>query len=286
MRLFNDKENKLLKKIVEYKQSGNLKELQVAPLLRKNLSVLALVWTISPKPTVKVYSISEDFDEAMHHYLSVVDFIYFIQELERIGFIRLVSIPNSKAEPIRELYDRVKYDFISDKNQFVEKGLDKDNGILSLMSDFDCNLFGKTDNAEYISPLTIQTIPNSFAIELDNVVYKIIYPMPILESYVKSGFKTLEDKRFEENLNLSRVSLIQSNRTLWISSVACFVSIVAAAIAAYFGYKQLQSPSHIEDEQLRHLESVIEQSNQMFTPLEVATSDTLKVKIINYPSKR
>ena len=286
MRLFSDKENKLLKIIVEYKQSGNLKELQVAPLLRKNLSVLAFVWTITPKPTVKVYSISEDFNEAMHHYLSVVDFIYFIQELERIGFIRLVAIPNSKAEPIRELYDRNKYDFISDKNQFVEKGLDKDNGILSLMSDFDCNLFGKTDNAEYLSPLTIQSFPNSFAIDLDNVVYKIIYPMPILESYVESGFKTLEDKRFEQTFQSAIKSLRVSNKTLIISIVACVVSIVAALMSAFFGYKQLQSPSHIEDEQLRHIESIIKRNNEMLSPLEVTTSDTVKVQVINNPQKR
>ena len=110
--------------------------------------------------------------------------------------------------------------------------------------------------------------------------------MPVLESYVESGFKTLEDKRFEQNFRIAIKSLRVSNKTFIISIVACAVSIGAALMSAIFGYKQLHSPSHIEDEQLQHMETIIEQSNEMHPPIEVTTLDTLKVQVLNNPQKR
>lgn len=279
MRLFSEQENTLLKKIVEYKQAGNMIDLQVARLLRKNLSAIAITWEIDPIPTVKVYSLSKDFKETVQLYFSVVDFIYFIKELEKIGFVQLIDIPSNTNEKRMELYDREKYDFIRHKNQFVDKNLNKEDGILSLMSDFEYNLFGKRDGTEYVSPLALQSLPIGLAYDLDNIVYRIIYPMPVLEDYVRSRFKTLEDKRFEHNIELTYRAIKISNRTFLISTLAFLSSVIAICTSIYFGNKQLETPITINESQLHHIEDIIEENNKFDIP--IIRSATLKVEYQN-----
>lgn len=276
LRLFSDKENALLKELVGYKLTGDLKNLQVARLLRTKLSFFALKWDINPTPHISIYSIDADNrDEALQKYFEIADFIYFIQELVHIGFIKLLTIPSKNEIKQRMLFDRERYEFNADKNQFLGIGLDRENGILSILRDFDLQVFEKKEDYEGADPLTLQTVPNSLAYDLDEIVYKIIYPMPVLEEYVSNGFRTLEDKRYEENNSIALKSISIANRTLIISAVA----FIASAIGCYFSYrgvKQSAQPTVISQSQINHLDSII-QTHSLSEPIKIKSNDTIMV---------
>lgn len=276
LRLFSDKENALLKELVEYKLTGDMRNLQVALLLRTKLSFFALKWDIEPTPNISIYSIDNDNrDEALQKYFEIADFIYFIQELVHIGFIKLLTIPSKNEIKQRMLFDRERYEFNADKNQFIGIGLDRENGILSILRDFDLQVFEKKEDYEGADPLTLQTVPNSLAYDLDEIVYKIIYPMPVLEEYVSNGFRTLEDKRYEENSSIALKSISIANRTLIISAVA----FIASAIGCYFSYrgvKQSAEPTVISQNQINHLDSII-QTHSLSEPIKIKSNDTIMV---------
>lgn len=281
MRLFTDRENVIMQELVQYKEKGDLQNLQVARLLRTKLEFLALKWSVTPYPDVNVYSVSDgDDNKALRLYFDIADFIFFIQELNNKGFIKLLSIPSKKNEKTRILFDREKYIYVDDKDQFHEKGLDEENGILSLLKDFKLNLFGKHNDVEYVNPLIMQSVPNSFAYDLENIVYQIIYPMPIMVEYVANGFKTIEDKRFEENFRLALRANKLSYWTIGISSLALIASAVSCYITYNTGNKQIETPTEISNKQFNQLDSII-QANSIKQPVNVMCLDTITVKTID-----
>lgn len=284
MRLFSHKENELLKKLVEYKNDTNLQDLQVARLLRKELSFLAIKWEIEPKMNVDLYCVvTDDKKDPLKQLFSVINFIYFVNELERIGYIRLLNISSERKEKLRILYDKEKYIFNEEKNQFINKNIDTENdSILSLVGDCGYQLFGKIDNYEYVSQLAKQQFPNSFAKDLDDIVYSIIYPMPVLEDYVNNGFKTLEDKRYDSNFKIANKSLRISYCTLGVSILAFCVSI----ISIFSGRPQIEAPTDISSEQISALDSIGFSNSdslpsKIVTPIEIVIQDTIKVLPIN-----
>lgn len=283
MRLFSDPENLLLKEFVEYKEEGNLKELQVARLLRKELSFIALKWEVSPKPMVSVYSLpKKEYKENLSLYFSILNFVYFIQELEKIGFIKLLILPSEQVEKQQILYDKKTYEFKPEKNQFINKELNTEDSILSLMKDYEYQIFDKKDDFECANPLMLQTITNSFAFDLDSIAYKIIYPMPVLEDYVNNGFKTLEDKRYQENHRLALRSVKLSDFTLLISACALGVSLLSALITYKIGREQIETPTEISSNQIEIIDSIISAHSltnpiDIKTPVEIVSKDTITV---------
>lgn len=285
-RLFSDKENQLLKELVDFKQAGDLQNLQVARLLRTKLSFIALRWSVDPLPSVDVYAIAnEDASNTLNLYFDIVNLVYFFQELDKMGFIKLQSLPSQKAEKQRILFDRNKYEFNCDKNQFNEIGIDKENGILSLSKEFQFQLFGKKDNMEYASPLTLQSMPNSFAYDLDDIVYKIIYPMPVLEDYVSNGFRTIEDKRYEETSKKALKANKTANWTLVISSLAFIASALSCFITYKIGKEQIETPTELSPIQIQLLDSII-RSNSVVEPIRIISNDTLNVKPIQVKKQK
>ncbi|WP_305156617.1 hypothetical protein [uncultured Muribaculum sp.] len=265
MRLFTQKENRIIKQLVEYKQTGNLRQLQVAPLLRKNLSFLALRWEVQPIPQVFVYTLGDGtkktIEEATrNNYFEILDFVFFLQELEERKFIKFLSLPNSNVEKERILYDRDKYRYEPDKKQFIDKKLTDSSSILSLFGDFQYQLFHCGKDSEYASTIDSQIIPNSFAYDLDNLVYNLIYPLPIAEEYVREGFYTLEDRRFIEQKKLNASTLLTTNEALRVSKRSYRTSANSYKVAAYalivsilFGLLQCCNDTKIEKEQFDQL---------------------------------
>lgn len=49
MRSFSDKEKAIINKLISIKRNSKLEELQVARLLREQLSCFAIKWTLEPK---------------------------------------------------------------------------------------------------------------------------------------------------------------------------------------------------------------------------------------------
>lgn len=285
-RLFSDTENELMKELVDFKKAGDLQNLQVARLLRTKLSFIALRWSVDPSPSVDVYAIAnEDASNTLNLYFDIVNLVYFFQELEKIGFIKLQSIPSQNTEKQRMLFDRKKYEFNCNKNQFNEIGIDKENGILSLFKEFQFQLFGKKDNMEYASPLTLQSMPNSFAYDLDDIVYKIIYPMPVLEDYVSNGFRTIEDKRYEETSKKALKANKTANWTLVISSFAFIASALSGFITYKIGREQIETPTELSPIQIQLLDSII-RSNSVVEPMRIICNDTLNVKPIQVKKQK
>ena len=101
MRFFTPDENRIIKKIIEIfdeANPGSLAELQVARLLRKRLNFFALRWNLEPDE-VTIYipkSEQNNSEKTDKLYFDIADFIYFIEELEELGFIKLQNIPSKK----------------------------------------------------------------------------------------------------------------------------------------------------------------------------------------------
>lgn len=91
MRNFTEQENNLIKELVAIKKQGlsYIQELQVARILRTKFSFFALKWTYGNKPQISLYNRQEDKDKTEQQYYSICDFIYFIKELESLGFIAI-----------------------------------------------------------------------------------------------------------------------------------------------------------------------------------------------------
>lgn len=274
MRLFSLKENELLRKLVEYKNDTNLQDLQVARLLRKELSFLAIKWEIEPKMNVDLYCVTtNDKKYPLKQLFSVIDFIYFVYELEKIGYIRLLNISSERKEKLRILYDKEKYTFNGEKNQFINTNIDTENdNILSLVGDKDYQLFGKIDNYEYVNQLTKQQFPNSFAKDLDDIVYSIIYPMPILEDYVNNNFKTLEERHHDEEMKVALDSAGESRKAAKIALGSFILSLIVCMI-------QMCSSQKIDPDQITMIETAIK-NNQIEEPLKVEIKDTILTKTI------
>ncbi len=267
MRLFTSKENTIIKQLVAYKQSGKLRDLQVAPLLRKNLSILALRWEVEPIPQVFVYAPHRENrtieESTRENFFSVLDFVFFIEELVERRFVKLLEIPSRLPEKQRILYDKEKYSFNSDKNQFVENGVDE--SFLSLFGDFQYQLFGVKGNMTYATNVDAQIIPNSFAYNLDKIAYTIIYPLPIAEEYVREGFYSLEDRRHISQQKLNSATLLTTNESLRTSKDALKISnrsykvaICALLLSFIFGLIQCCSDSKVEDNQFDKLIQTIQ----------------------------
>lgn len=273
MRLFTQKENQIIKLLVNYKRSGKLRDLQVAPLLRKNLSFLALRWEIEPIPQVFVYTPGVEpknkIEEATRdNYFTILDFVFFIEELLERGFIKLLEIPSRLPDNQRILYDKEKYEFVPDKNQFIDKKIDK--ATLSFFSEFQYQLMGVKDNFTYTTGITAQRFPNSFAYNLEKVAYCIIYPLPVAEEYVREGFYSLEDRRHIEQKKLNAANLITTNKSLLVSENALKISsksfkvaTIALLLSVIFGLIQCCSDSRIKKEQFEKIIETIQSINNV-----------------------
>lgn len=99
MRLFSDKEKEIINKLISIKRNSNLEELQVARLLREQLSCFAIQWTLKPKKELSLYSYEGktindiDWDGLRKNYFQTVDFLYLIEELENYNLIKLRKYP-------------------------------------------------------------------------------------------------------------------------------------------------------------------------------------------------
>ncbi len=268
MRLYSLAEKKLICQFVESKRTGDIKNLEIGFLLKKRLSCFALKWEIEPVPTVTIY-LNHDgngngtsIDE---NYFAIADFIYFIEELESSGFIKLQHIPSQQENEPGLLYDRELYEYNASKDEFDSRTSGQEVTIKG----------EKYVLTAYTFPKDRQIIYNDFASDLKRCATSIIYPLPLAESYVDNHFRTLEDKRYEENNSIALKSVSIANRTLIISAVA----LIASATGCYFSYlgiKQSAEPTVISQSQINHLDSVI-QTHSMSEPIKIISNDTIMV---------
>lgn len=281
MRQLTDSEQRIVEKIVQLKQSTRLEELQVARLLRKELGCFALRWTLEPKKTLVFYSCQDESttdincDSLRKHYFQVVDFLYFIEELEQEHFIKTQTLSfEVKTDEERALYDRGRFKYNASMDAF----------------------WGKEGTISYLVSINVeQKVYIDFVNYLEKYANKIIYPLPLLEDFV-ADYKSIEQRHFEkqieendrhhkEQMEASKIwQEKQIKRTNWslIFAALAFVSSVSMP----FLVNRCTPPSKIDNTQLRAIEQAIINSKTTWpNAINIQSSDTLNIKNILPPQK-
>lgn len=275
MRLFTEKENSLIRSFVNAKKEGDVKNLEVGFLLKKELTCFALKWSTEPTPTVTLFMErdgKEHNKKIDDNYFAIADFIYFIEELESRAFIKLQHIPASEENKQGLLYDREKYKYNAKSNEFEPKGAEQE-----------IELQGKKYVlAAYSIPRDEQIFYNDFAIDLERCASSIIYPLPLAESYVANNFRTLEDRRYEKNNKLALDSITIANRTLIISAFALLCSAVGCFFS-FKSYKQMDNTIELSQPQICTIDSIIK-AHSISDPIRIVSNDTIKVLNVQPPN--
>lgn len=273
MRLFSEPENKIIEKLVRIQRKakpGSLAELQVARLLRKKLKFFALKWSIDPVDEVIIFTTEKDFKNKKKNdrqYFNIADYIYFIEELEQLGFVKLQKIPSKNEDNYTILYDRDKCDY------------DKNTG--TFWTDVELKNGDKTIKGKVLVPLKEwRKFNTDFAKDLQRCALSIVYPLPLAREYVKNGFKTLEQIQFEKQMNTALDSAKSGRRAANWGVAAAFISLfalIAAIVSLVVTINNSKKPTSINSTDLERIESAIK-SNHISEPVEIITNDTLVIK--------
>ena len=239
MRKFTTPENEWIQRFVETKEEGieAIQELQVAKLLKNHFSFFALKWTFGDKPQISFYNKKDDSDEGkallQKQYYEICDFIYFIKELESLGFIAVQKLSTDEKDTTYNiLLDREKYSY-NEKRDRIELIKKPPIEILKMFSDgnplleeFDSGVYG-------LLRLDTQNINLDFAYDLQKYGKGIIYPLPLAKDYVDNKFKTLEDRHHDEEMDVALKSARSSATAAIIAGLTLLVSVLTTFITCH-----------------------------------------------------
>lgn len=278
MRKFTDKENKWIKEFVELKEKGlsHVQELQVAKILRTKFSFFALKWTYGEKPQISLYNRMEDKDKAEKQYYDICDFIYFIKELESLGFIAIQKFYSEKEDVgYNVLYDRDKYIYDEKNDKFRPTECTDLSSFIS--GDSSGNEFPMENMGNGVYGLfqigQTQNINLDFAYDLQKYGLGIIYPLPLAVDYVNNDFKTLEERYHNTEIAAALKSVKWSQIAVWIAVIALFSSVI-------FDICQMYSSQEIDPDQITTIEKAIK-DNHIEEPLTVEIKDTILTKPVS-----
>lgn len=236
MRQFTQKEKEIIGRIVTFKRISRLEELQVARLLRKELVCFAVKWSVGPKKELSFYSFqgnvggSVNWELLRKSYFQVSDFLYLVEELEGLGFIKIQTLNfEIEKEEDRILYDRERFSYDSDRDTFSSK------------------------EGEYLLPIDAKhKVYIDFVDYLEKYANKVIYPLPLLEDWVDNEYKTLEERNFEKQIQSGEEhhrEQMKVNRNSFI--VACIA--LALSFIVPFGVSKCEGPIKVEEKQWKSL---------------------------------
>lgn len=280
MRLFTPDENRIIEKIVEIfrkAKPGSLPELELARLLREQLKFFALKWSIDPIDEVIIYVSESDFENSKkidRQYFEIADFIYFIEELEQLGFIKLQKLPSKNSEDYTILYNKKKYKYHPEKDSF-SADIIVSNGEKVIKG---------------VGPVVMKQwnkINTDFAKDLQRCASSIVYPLPLARDYVDNDFKTLEQRQFEEQMDTALDSAKSGRRAAnWgiFATIIAILALIASIITLVVTINNSKKPTTIDRFDLERIESAIN-SNHLSEPIEIITNDTIVVKQVQAPSQ-
>lgn len=256
MREFTDKEKELIEKLISFKQTARLEELQVARLLRKELQCFAVKWSINPIK-IQLYSYKGvedsskiDWDSLRRDYFKLVDFMYFIEELESASYVKMQVLPSKDTtDEERILYDKSKFKYIESCDEFWSR---ENNGI------------------SYFVPIEAKHIVKTYMVDyLEKYANKIVYPLPVLEDLYDNEYKSLEQRNFDKQMNKTNLSLGIAFSSVLVSAVVPFI------------LDKCSSPTKIDDAQLGTIKNaIIESKSVVPDSINISYSDTLKIRTI------
>lgn len=215
LRTLLPKEQEIVRKLAELKgdcRPIDLQNYQAGRVLKKvvGFNFAAIKWDVNKQEPIYVfYEKSEDKDEALSSYFSLCDFLYLLEDLENAG---LITIQSASFDEDRIIYDRNEHN----------------------KEEFDNWLFKQEQMGfSYAVPgREIQTYRIDVVDYLEHFIHlKIIYPRPALFEYVASGFKTIEQKRHEEEMNNLKEQLTNTRK----SANYAFATLLATLFLGIIG---------------------------------------------------
>ncbi len=282
MRKFTDKENKWIKEFVELKDKGlsHLQELQVAKILRTEFSFFALKWTYGEKPQISLYNRTKDKDMAEKQYYDICDFIYFIKELDSLGFIAIQKFYSKKEDVgYNVLYDRDKYIYDEKTDQFRPTECTDLSSFIPGDSSGNEFPMEKMGNGVYglFQIGQTQNINLDFAYDLQKYGLGIIYPLQLAVDYVNNDFKTLEDQYHDDEMKVALDSAEESRKaanTAFWSFIVAIVSLIVSIVIP------MCSSQKIDPDQITTIEKTIK-GVRIDEPLTVEIKDTVLTKPVS-----
>lgn len=274
MRIFSKPENEIIKKLVNIQRKakpGSLADLQVARLLRKKLKFFALQWSVEPVDEIIIFVPEKDFNKKKkidRQYFDIADYIYFIEELEQLGFIKLQNIPSNNEDNFTLLYDKEKYRYDKDNKQFWTDVNIKD-GVRTIKGEV------------IVSIKQWRKFNTSFAKDLQRCALSIVYPLPLARDYVNNGCKTLEQCQYEKQMETAL------NAAKW-GRIAALFGVISTGIAfASLAITTCTSnkPTTIDRLDLERIETAIK-ANHISEPIEIITNDTVVVNQVQPAQKK
>lgn len=257
MRELSSVDKQIIGRIIKASESYDLKELQVAKLLREELRVFALEWDASlNKISIYAPRIEDkpDFEYINKNYFDISYFLYLIEALEEEGYIKLQSIlSDSKDIHQRNLYDRENYR--KQGNNYIEIS---GKGILYYIA---------VDYSEF--NLDIVKL-------LDKYADKIIFPLPNLKEYVDRGYIT-EDQKFRRDEIESLVNSVNyAKKAVWITAISAFFTAIST-VKSCFDKNEL----NIKKSDIDRIEKIITTPNRIIIDgVDSLNSRTLYMKLV------
>lgn len=285
MRKFTDDENRRIKNFVELKEKGlsHIQELQVAKILRTEFSFFALKWTYGEKPQISLYNRMEDNDKAEKQYYDICDFIYFIKELESLGFIAIQKSPSKKEDVgYSVLYDRDKYSYDEKNDKFMPTECTDLSSFIPGDSSGNELTMENMGNGVYglFQIGQTQNINLDFAYDLQKYGLGIIYPLPLAVDYVNNNFKTLEERHHDEEMKVALDSAEESRKAAKTASYSFIVAIISLIVSIVVSIIQICTSQKIEPDQITTIEKTIK-GNRIEEPLTVEIKDTILTKPVS-----
>lgn len=245
MRQFTQPERIFISKIVSLKQSCSFDGLKFRNLLDNYISYSFIRW---PKGNfdsnrITFYSPKQESIVIDKCFNNLVDFIFFIEELENLSLIKLVS-DGSRFSSYTVLYDTNIFSKVHMSDELVYLNGNKVN-------------YGDFYKSEYKL--------EGISLSLTRLTDSLIYPLPLLEDLIENDFEDINYKQYKEekefnsetlnltrkSLELTRKSLNKTNVSIIISAIGC----VAACAAAFISYRFSERTIKIDDTQFQIIRS-------------------------------
>lgn len=261
MRSLTDKEKSIVNNLLTLKQNHDLIGLQTATILRKiSRNFLVIKWCTKDRHSLSIYYDANDADtkvnernkqEALNRYFEICDYLYFIRELEENKMVAMQTVFSKEPDKdTKILYDKKYFTYEEKEDKF------------SLNSKINSNI---TEELKSLTALhcSSQNIYTDIVLLLDNYLdRKIIYPLPLLDDFVKNGYKYIEQRQYEEQMCWTRLSV--------------FIAAIAVIFTALF--EGFNSSTSIDEKQLKRLEQAIMNHNAVISDtIPIKSSDTLKI---------
>lgn len=236
MRGFNDIEKKVITALVEARSTKDILSLSAKNYILDSTDCYAIEW-VTDVGYEKVEFYFMDKNAPMSVLFGALDILSLLKYLEDNGYILVTQIANASQQP-KQLYCSKKH--IYKDGAYWIKGDENGNE--------------KIQGRQRI-------LYTDAALLLDRYANAIIYPTTELELYVKRGFKTEDDVKF--------------NKQRWISWIGIGIALFSSIFAIY----QSTQPTKIDGNQLNQIEAIVKESKAEFPKTVDAqiVSDTLGV---------